>query len=193
MGLVAYPSPLETDLSSRHPMISDRDIAGKIKCILTDVDGVLSDGKLYYDSTGAETKTFHVRDGYGIKAWMNAGMHFGIITARHSDALTRRAKELGIEHVVQNSADKWQSATEMMSAMKVTPDEVCYIGDDVPDITVMCRVGLAAAPDDASIDAREAAHWITRLPGGSGAVRELIERLMRAGKNWPTLSKEPPC
>lgn len=193
MGLAAFLSHPETDLSSRHPMLSDRDIAVKIKCILTDVDGVLSDGKLYYDSTGAETKTFHVRDGFGIKAWMNAGLHFGIITARHSDALTRRTKELGIQHVVQNSSDKWQSATEMMSAMKVSPDEVCYIGDDVPDITVMRRVGLAAAPDDASTDAREAAQWITRLPGGTGAVRELIERLMRAGNRWPTLSKDPPC
>ncbi|MEP4681795.1 MAG: HAD hydrolase family protein, partial [Rhodopirellula bahusiensis] len=95
--------------------------------------------------------------------------------------------------VVQSSSDKWQSATEMMTSMNVTADEVCYIGDDVPDITVMRRVALAAAPDDASIDAREAAHWITRLPGGAGAVRELIERLMRAGNSWPSVSKDPPC
>ncbi|MCC9654821.1 HAD-IIIA family hydrolase [Rhodopirellula sp. JC737] len=180
-------------MSARHALFSDREVAGKIQCILSDVDGVLSDGKLYYDSTGAETKTFHVRDGYGIKAWMNAGLHFGIITARHSDALSRRAKELGIHHVVQNSSDKWATATEMMSAMGVTPEQVCYIGDDVPDIAVMHRVALAAAPDDASIDAREAAHWITRLPGGTGAVRELIERLMRAADRWPSVSKEPPC
>lgn len=190
---VPSPSFRVIELTSDRRLFSERELAGKIECILSDVDGVLSDGKLHYDSTGSESKSFHVRDGFGIKAWMNAGFHFGIITARHSDALTRRAKELGINHVVQRSTDKWQSATEMLAQMKVTPDQVCYIGDDVPDLAVMNRVALAVAPADASTDAREAAHWTTRLPGGEGAVREVIERLMRSSDRWPSVRRDPEC
>ncbi|MEO1614905.1 MAG: HAD-IIIA family hydrolase [Planctomycetota bacterium] len=163
---------------------SDLELAAPIRCILSDVDGVLTNGQLIYDSTGIESKTFHVRDGLGIKRWMSAGLHFGIITARKSEMVARRAKELGIPMLAQNASNKLQAAKQMADEYGFDLSSVCYIGDDLPDIPVMEQVGLAAAPADAAEDARDAAHWILRQRGGEGAVRELIERLMRASDRW---------
>lgn len=163
---------------------NDAQIAAPITCILSDVDGVMTDGRIIYDSAGAETKQFHVRDGLGIKLWMNSGYHFGIITSRQSEVVSRRAAELSIPHVAQGKKDKLPSAEQMMSAMGCEPQQVCYIGDDLPDVPVMERVGLAVAPADAALDARNAAHWILAAEGGMGAVRELIERLLRAKQRW---------
>ncbi|MCM2373215.1 KdsC family phosphatase [Aporhodopirellula aestuarii] len=167
---------------------SDAEIAADIQCILTDVDGVLTDGKITYsvEKNGdcRETKSFHVRDGLGIKLWMKSGFHFGIITARTSPLVAHRAAELGIEHVSQGASDKWLAAQAMMKSMGVKPQQVCYIGDDLPDICVMRQVALAAAPDDAATDAREFAHWTMRAHGGQGVIRELIERLLRGGDRW---------
>lgn len=167
---------------------SDVEIAAEIKCILTDVDGVLTDGRITYtaepDETCRETKSFNVRDGLGIKLWMRSGFHFGIITARKSPLVAHRAKELGVEHLSQGVSDKWAAAQKMMATMGVTEKQVCYVGDDLPDLCVMRRVALAAAPDDAATDAREFAHWTMRAHGGQGVVRELIERLLRGGDRW---------
>ncbi|SMP46808.1 3-deoxy-D-manno-octulosonate 8-phosphate phosphatase (KDO 8-P phosphatase) [Neorhodopirellula lusitana] len=167
---------------------SDAEIAGQIRCILSDVDGVLSDGRIVYaaDSEGVrhELKSFHVRDGLGIKLWMRSGFDFGIITARESQVVAHRAKELGITNIAQASGDKWTTAQTMMKSFGVTPDQVCYIGDDLPDLPVMRKVGLAVAPDDGATDAREMAHWITRSAGGEGVLREVVERLLRATGQW---------
>ncbi|QDT04923.1 3-deoxy-D-manno-octulosonate 8-phosphate phosphatase KdsC [Rubripirellula lacrimiformis] len=163
---------------------SDADHAANIRCILSDVDGVMTDGRIIYDAAGLETKRFHVRDGLGIKLWMQSGFAFGILTARTSPMVDRRAKELGITAVKQGYEDKWPAAIEMMASLGCTADQVCYIGDDLPDVPVMQQVGLSVAPADAARDVRETADWNLQGLGGEGVLRELIERLLRAGGRW---------
>ena len=166
------------------PLRSDADISDDITCILSDVDGVMTDGRIVYDSEGAETKEFHVRDGLGIKLWMRSGFAFGMITARSSTIVSRRADELGVEHVHQSVRDKLAAAEEICGRVGCQMAQVCYIGDDLPDIPVMRTVGLSVAPADASWDARETADWILRSRGGEGSLRELVERLLRAKQRW---------
>ena len=163
---------------------SDSEVAEPITCILSDVDGVMTDGRIVYDNQGIETKRFHVRDGVAIKAWMRSGFAFGILTARSSDIVQHRAAELGIQHVQQGSEEKGPAAEAMMEALGCRPEQVCYIGDDLPDLAVMRRVGLSVAPADAAFDVPEAAGWILRSKGGEGAIRELIERLLRSKHRW---------
>jgi 3-deoxy-D-manno-octulosonate 8-phosphate phosphatase (KDO 8-P phosphatase) len=163
---------------------NDEQVAQSIRCILSDVDGVMTDGRIIYDGLGVETKHFHVRDGVGIKLWMKSGFEFGIVTSRNSKIVSHRAAELGIHHLSQGHDEKLPAAESMIDAVRCQPHEVCFIGDDLPDIPVMRRVGLAVAPADAAADARDAAHWILRSDGGHGAVRELIERLLRAKQQW---------
>ena len=166
------------------PGQSDTETAAPITCILSDVDGVMTDGRIIYDGNGVETKRFHVRDGLGIKLWMKSGFSFGILTARTSTIVPQRALELGIEHVLQGYEDKWPAAEKMISDLGCEPNQVCYIGDDLPDLAVMRKVGLAVAPADAATDTRNTAKWILRSPGGDGAIRELTERLLRAKQRW---------
>lgn len=165
-------------------LLPDAEVVAPITCILSDVDGVMTDGRIVYDDNGVETKRFHVKDGVGIKAWMKSGFQFGILTARTSRIVQQRSSELGISHVQQGYEDKLPAAEAMMIAMGCEPGEVCYIGDDLPDIPVMRKVALAVAPADASTDARAAAHWILRSDGGDGALRELTERLLRGKQRW---------
>ncbi len=162
----------------------DIDIARPIRCILSDVDGVLTDGSIIWDNQGVETKLFYVRDGLGIKLWQRCGFTFGLITARNSQIVKTRATELGIEVVRQGSSEKLSAAREVMQQLKLAPSEVCYIGDDLPDLPVMYEVGLAVAVADASNEVREAAKWIMATRGGRGAVRELVERLLKAKGRW---------
>ncbi len=147
----------------------------------------MTDGRIVYDDRGVETKRFHVRDGLGIKLWMQSGFAFAILSARTSEAVTRRASELGITSVRQGFENKNAIVEALFSELGVTPEQVCYVGDDLPDIAVMERVALAAAPADAATDAREVAQWVLRNKGGEGAVRELIERLLRAKGFWQEL------
>ena len=163
---------------------ADTDAATPITCIITDVDGVMTDGRIIYDSAGQETKQFHVRDGLGIKHWMRAGFTFGILTSRSSLIVDRRAKELGIDHVQQGATSKLPVAQTMFASIGCKPSEVCYIGDDLPDLPVMRQVGLSAAPADAANDVRKAADWTMNTRGGHGVLREMIERLMRAKQCW---------
>lgn len=164
--------------------MNDTQIAKPIRCILSDVDGVMTDGRIIYDSQGNETKRFHARDGLGIKLWMRSGFKFGILTARNSPVVTRRGEELGVDSIQQGFEDKLPAAMETWQSWGVAPEEVCYIGDDLPDLPVMRQVGLAVAPADAVLDIRSNAQWILRSKGGEGAVRELIERLLRATHRW---------
>ncbi|WP_442510911.1 KdsC family phosphatase [Novipirellula sp. SH528] len=163
---------------------TDATIAEPITCIISDVDGVMTDGRIVYDDHGVETKRFHVRDGLGIKLWMKSGFSFAILSARQGNAVKKRAAELGIEHVAQGFEKKWPAAQSLFAAIGCRPDQVCYIGDDLPDIAVMKRVALAVSPADAANDARDAAHWVMQKQGGEGAVRELVERLLRAKGIW---------
>lgn len=168
-------------------MKSDTEIAAPIRLILSDVDGVLTNGQIIYDSAGVETKAFHVRDGLGIKLWQRAGFSFGIVTARNSELVARRAEELGITSLRQGCQQKWDAALELMQLAGCSAEETCYIGDDLPDLSVMTRVGLPVCVSDGASDVRKAATWITKLPGGTGAVRELIERLLHAKSKWDSL------
>ncbi len=162
----------------------DIEIAKPIRLILSDVDGVLTDGLITIDNAGIESKTFHVRDGLAIKLWQRCGFRFGIITARSSQIVKLRAAELGIELVRQGATDKLAIAREIMQQSQTQPHEVAYIGDDLPDLPVMTAVGLSIAVADAVSEIRAAAVWTTQLPGGRGAVREAIERLLKAKGSW---------
>lgn len=162
----------------------DLELVRPIQMILSDVDGVLTDGSIILDNTGLESKSFHVRDGMGISLWLRGGFHFGLITARNSQVVKLRAAELKIPTVRQGAKDKLAVAKEILSEHGLEPEQVCYIGDDLPDICVLDYVGLPVAVQDAAEEVRAAATWVTRLPGGRGAVRELIERLMRGKDCW---------
>ncbi|MCC9600353.1 HAD hydrolase family protein [Stieleria sp. JC731] len=163
---------------------SDQEVASPIRCILSDVDGVLTDGRIIYDSEGAESKAFHVRDGLAIKHWGNAGFTFGIITARRSNVVRRRAEELSVTHLHQGVKNKLECVQSVAKTIGCELTEICYIGDDLPDLNPMRSVGLAVAPADAARDVRDAAHWIMGTKGGEGAVRELVERLLRTKGLW---------
>ena len=155
-----------------------------IELILADVDGVLTDGSLILDNQGIETKSFHVRDGLGIKLWQRSGGKFGLISSRSSHIVRVRAAELSIEHLRQGIEDKWPAAQEIMNQLGIAPNKVCYIGDDLPDLPVMRQVGLGVAVADSCAELREAAAFVTSLPGGRGAVREVVEVVLKAQRRW---------
>jgi len=160
------------------------DLCRPIELILSDVDGVLTDGSIWYDNQGVELKSFHIRDGLGIKLWQRAGFRFGVLTARTSHIVKLRAGELGIDIVRQGFEDKLPAAEEIIADCKLRPQQVCYIGDDLTDLPVIRRVGLGAAVADAAGEVRSAAAYVTQLPGGRGAVRELIETILKAKSRW---------
>ncbi len=166
------------------------DQARNIEFILSDVDGVLTDGGIVYDNQGIETKKFFVRDGLGIRLWQRAGYRFGILTARTSHIVKLRAAELGIDPVRQGFEDKLPAAQDMIRDLGLQPEQVCYIGDDLPDLPVMQFVGLAVAVADAVDEVRTAADYVTKVAGGHGAARETIELLLRAKKRWDELTRK---
>lgn len=173
-------------------MPRDSELAKPIRFILSDVDGVLTDGSIILDNQGIETKVFYVRDGLAIKLWQKAGFSFGILTARNSQVVKIRAAELGIDIVRQGFSEKLPAAREILQAARFHPSEVCYIGDDLQDLAVMYEVGLAVAVADAAAEVRQAAAWVTTAPGGRGAVRELVERLLKAKGRWEECLPVPP-
>jgi len=158
-----------------------------VRLILSDVDGVLTDGGIVLDNQGIESKRFHIRDGMGIRLWQKAGGRFGVITLRSSNIVKMRGAELGIEIVRQGVGDKLSAVRAVLSELRLDPAQVCYIGDDLPDLPVVRWVGLGVAVADACPELREAAHFVTALPGGSGAVRETIERILKAQSRWEDL------
>lgn len=155
-----------------------------IELILSDVDGVLTDGSLILDSNGVELKQFHIRDGLGIKLWQRAGGRFGIITGRTSHNLHLRATELGVHLLRQGVDKKLKVFQEMLAELNLQPAQVCYIGDDLPDLPVIQAAGLGVAVADAVPEVRTAAQFVTSLPGGKGAVRELVELILKAQRRW---------
>ncbi|MCA9215742.1 MAG: HAD hydrolase family protein [Planctomycetales bacterium] len=159
----------------------------QIELILSDVDGVLTDGGVIFDNQGIEIKQFHVRDGLGIKLWQRAGYAFGVVTARNSHIVKMRAAELGVDIVRQGFEQKLPTVKEILADRKLSFDAVCYIGDDLTDLPVLKSVGLAVGVADAVAEVRAAAHVVTKAPGGSGAVRETIETILKAKKRWDDL------
>ncbi|MDZ4819747.1 MAG: HAD hydrolase family protein [Planctomycetota bacterium] len=159
----------------------------RIELLLSDVDGVLTNGGVVFDNQGIESKRFHIRDGLGIKLWQRAGGKFGIITGRASHIVKLRAAELGIELIRQGIEDKWLTVRQLMSELQLQPEQVAFIGDDLPDRPVMMNVGLGIAVADAAEDVRQAAHHVTTLSGGYGAVREAVEMILRKQGRWQDL------
>jgi len=160
-----------------------RDILAKaahIKLVIFDVDGVLTDGRLYVTESGDEIKAFHSRDGHGMKMLQNTGVSIGIITGRTSGIVAHRSKELGINHVYQGQKDKLPAFKELINKLSLHPDQVAYVGDDVVDLPVMLKVGLAIAVQDAHALVKRHAHWQTPNPGGLGAARDVCEMIMEA-------------
>ena len=162
--------------------------AARIKLLLMDCDGVLTDGRIWLFDDGEEQKGFHTRDGLGIELWHRAGFKSGIISGRKSSAVERRARGLGMAFVVQGAKEKVQAFTETLAKAGVTKDEVAFIGDDLNDIPLMLRSGLGVAVADAALEARERAHYVTKLAGGRGAVREVIEVILKAQGRWDNLT-----
>lgn len=158
-----------------------------IELILSDVDGVLTNGGIIYDNQGIELKQFHVRDGLGIKLWRRAGLEFGIITGRNSHIVRLRAQELGVALIRQGVEDKWRATQQVMEELRLEPSQVAYIGDDLPDLAVIQRVGWGVAVADAVPELKRAAAQITTVGGGCGAVREVVEGLLKARGMWDGL------
>ncbi len=163
--------------------------AKKIKALLTDVDGVLTDGRIIYDSEGRELKFFHVRDGHGIKMLVSHGIEVGIITGRNSTIVEKRAKELGIRYVIQNAHDKGKIVDDFLRETKLESKEVCYIGDDIVDLPVFVKVGLTVTVPDAPMEVQKYADYITLNYPGRGAVREVCEIILRAKGIWDNIIK----
>jgi 3-deoxy-D-manno-octulosonate 8-phosphate phosphatase (KDO 8-P phosphatase) len=161
--------------------------ARKTRLLIMDVDGVLTDGRIIQDGHGHELKVFDVKDGHGIVMAHRAKLRTALISGRESETITRRAEELGIELVFQKIWNKLEVYEKILVDTELTHDEVAYIGDDLIDIPLLRRVGLAVAVADAVDEVKAAAHLITQRPGGQGAVREVIELILRAQGHWDSL------
>jgi 3-deoxy-D-manno-octulosonate 8-phosphate phosphatase (KDO 8-P phosphatase) len=158
--------------------------AKKIKILILDVDGVLTDGSIILDNNGNEIKAFHVRDGHGIKMLGKAGIRVAIITGRYSEVVDRRALELGIADVYQRCYVKTTAYEQLLVKYSLTDSEAAYVGDDVVDITLLKRVGLPVVVADGVDEAKKCALMITRDRGGRGAVREVTDLLLKATGKW---------
>jgi 3-deoxy-D-manno-octulosonate 8-phosphate phosphatase (KDO 8-P phosphatase) len=154
--------------------------AKKLKLLILDVDGVLTDGKLFFDNQGNEYKSFHARDGHGIKLLRQTGVEVAVISGRKSNSVALRMKNLGIEYVYQGHENKQAAFDELIEKTGITPEQAAHVGDDLLDLPLMIRVGLAIAVNDANFAVKQRAHWCTTLPGGHGAVREVCDLIMQA-------------
>ena len=161
--------------------------AASVRLLLMDCDGVLTDGRITLLENGDEEKSFHTRDGHGLVLLHRAGLHSGVISGRTSSAVERRARDLGMRYVRQGTWDKIKDFEELLAEAGVDENTVAFIGDDVTDIPLMQRAVLAVAVADASPETRAAAHYITHLPGGFGAVREVCELILKAQGRWSEL------
>lgn len=162
--------------------------AKKIRLLLMDVDGTLTNGGVclqgFPDGSVAEMKVFNAHDGAGIKLASIVGLRSGVITGRNSPAVTQRAQEMGVEFVFQGQARKTNAYEEILKRAGVKDEEVAYLGDDLPDLPLLGRVGLAVAVGDAVAEVKRAAHYVTRANGGGGAARELVELILKAQGRW---------
>ncbi|MGR3310607.1 MAG: KdsC family phosphatase [Candidatus Brocadiales bacterium] len=155
-----------------------------IKMVIIDVDGVLTDGKIIVDAEGKEVKNFHVRDGTGIKYLQRTGLGCAVISGRKSAAVEHRLRELGIKDVFQNALNKIEAYEQIITKYNLKDEEVCYIGDDLIDIPIFRRVGFSVTVPDAPLEVKEFATYITKTPGGQGAVREVIEKILKFQDKW---------
>lgn len=161
----------------------------KIRLLLLDVDGVMTDGRIVYDNNGVETKAFDVKDGHGLKLVQRAGIRVGIITGRQSEVVTRRARELEIDFVYQGARDKLVPYRELLQSLQLRDEQVAYVGDDVVDLPILRRVGFAATVADAEEPVKPLVHYVTRRPGGRGAVREVCDLLLKGTGRWEEVTR----
>jgi 3-deoxy-D-manno-octulosonate 8-phosphate phosphatase (KDO 8-P phosphatase) len=158
--------------------------ATRVRLLALDVDGVLTDGLLYYGNNGEELKAFNIKDGLGIKLLQKAGVKVAIITGRQSDIVSRRARELGIDDVVQGREDKHQALLELCQRHQLSMQECAYMGDDLPDLAAIVAAGLGMTVANASAAVRDAADWCSVYDGGRGAVREACEFILSTRGAW---------
>ena len=159
--------------------------ARRVRLLILDIDGVLTDGRLYFDAKGESLKVFHVRDGHGIKMAQQSGIEVAWVSGRRSDAAYHRARELGISRFYEGVRDKVAILEELLAALTLKPSEVAAMGDELVDLPLLHRVGLGVAVADAVPEVAAAAHWVTSLSGGRGAVREVCDLLLKAQDKWP--------
>ncbi len=160
-----------------------------IKLLLLDVDGVMTDGSIIYNDGGEEIKVFCVRDGLGIRMLMESGINVGIVTGRRSEALYHRCKNLHIQLIFDGVSDKAAALDKITEKTGIKDHEIAYIGDDLPDIPIMIKVGIPVAVADAHENVIEIAHMVTSAKGGAGAIREVCEAMIKAQDNWQTVIK----
>ncbi len=161
--------------------------AARVRLILFDVDGVLTDGKLLVHADGSESKTFDIKDGAGIVWAQRLGLTVGLLSARSSVATAQRAAQLGITLIHQGVQSKLETYNQIADSLMLDDADVAYMGDDILDLPVLARAGLATAPADASPDVRSRVHWVSEAKGGDGAARELIELILRAQNRWDSV------
>lgn len=161
----------------------------KIKLLLLDVDGIMTDGRIIYDNQGNELKAFDVKDGHGLKMLQRAGIKIGIITGRKSEVVVKRAAELGIDILYQKALNKLDPYQEILTEQGLSDEQVAYMGDDVVDLPVLRRVGFSATVADAVPEVLPLVDYVTSRPGGRGAVREVCDMLIKASGQWDTLTK----
>ena len=162
----------------------------KIKLVVLDVDGTLTDGGIYYDANGNEIKRFDVKDGLGIKVAMEAGLKFAILTGRQSPMVRRRAEELGIQFLLEGVQKKAPALMKLSEEVGVSVDEMAYIGDDWNDLPAMMLTGFKACPDDAAEEIKEICDYVAEREGGRGAVRDCLEFILKAYGMWECVVSE---
>lgn len=158
-----------------------------VRLAIFDVDGVMTAGTLHYGSQGIESKHFHVHDGQGMKLLQKSGIPIGIITTCQSDIVKRRMRDLGIEHIYQGQIDKLPAYEDIKQKLHLTDEQIAYVGDDLPDLAILSRVGLAITVNNAPKIMHQYVHWVTKKKGGKGAVREVCELLMQAQGTYQTI------
>jgi YrbI family 3-deoxy-D-manno-octulosonate 8-phosphate phosphatase len=156
----------------------------KIELILSDVDGVMTDGGIYIQDNGEQIIKFHIRDGMGVRLWREAGKRFGIVTGRKLEAVKKRAADLWMDIVQLGIDDKLPEVDRLAAEFKITREQICYIGDDLLDLATIRAVGLGVATADAAEDVRKAAKYTTSVPGGHGAAREVVELILKNTGRW---------
>ncbi|MDR1960391.1 MAG: HAD hydrolase family protein [Planctomycetaceae bacterium] len=161
-----------------------------VRLILSDVDGILTDGTVAYDNQGIESKRFHVRDGLGIRLWQQTGGQFGLVTGRSSQIVRMRAAELDIAIVRQGVSQKRDAVLDIMRTFSLERTQICFIGDDFPDLPVLRHAGLAVTVPEAAAEIRENAHYVTNCRGGQGVVREVIELILKHQRRWENVIQQ---
>ena len=169
------------------PEIASR--MSRITALVLDVDGVLTDGRIVYDEFGDELKFFHVQDGTGLTLWHRAGLLSAMITARRSKMVERRAKELQVDFVAQKALSKFKAFEQFLKRFKLAPDQVCAVGDDLMELPILRKVGLAVAVSNAVEEVKQAAHYVTTKEGGHGAVREVTELILKHKGLWNAITE----